>query len=132
VSNERLGWLLVIPVAGAMLLSACTGGNEGTVQHTPPSVTQSPTAVMTPTSVPPTATPVPHTPKPASEVPWLEAEEMILNGEVQQVTQLHSLEVTLYLWDGREVVTMEPKIDEVFRVIERCGEPCSDIVMATE
>jgi hypothetical protein len=132
MSNDRVGWLLVILMAGAMLLSACSGGNEGAVQATPPSASQSPTAAMTPTSVPPTATPVPATPESASEVPWPVAEEMILNGEVRQVTQLHSLEVTLYLWDGREVVTMEPKIDEVFRVIERCGEPCSDILMATE
>lgn len=72
----------------------------------------------------PQATPVP--------IPWPEAEAMILNGQVRQVTQLHSREVRLRLKDGREVVTTEPTIDDVFRVIQRCGNPCSDISVATE
>ena len=45
-----------------------------------------------------------------------------------------SREVTLFLKDGTILDTIEPE-DEVFRldtVIERCGEPCSDIVRITE
>ena len=67
-----------------------------------------------------------------SEIPWEEARELILAGEVAQVTQLHSLEVTLELKDGRRLVTMEPEIDAVFDVVDACGEPCEDIVLATE
>jgi hypothetical protein len=74
------------------------------------------------------------TPKPSrqDEIPWTEAEALILEGEVQQVVQLHSLEVTLVLRNGMGVKTTEPTIDEVFRVIERCGDACSDMVLATE
>lgn len=65
-------------------------------------------------------------------IPWDEARLMILAGEVAQVTQLHSLEVTLEMRDGRRLVTVEPQIDEVFAVVEACGEPCADMVLATE
>jgi hypothetical protein len=63
---------------------------------------------------------------------WPEAEQMILSGEVQQVAQTHALAVYLTLKDGREFVTKEPSIDEVFRVVERCGEKCAGIALATE
>jgi len=67
-----------------------------------------------------------------SELEWEEARELILAGEVVQVTQLHSLEVTLELKDGRQLVTKEPEIDAVFDVVDQCGEACADVVMATE
>ena len=63
---------------------------------------------------------------------WPEAEQMILSGDVQQVAQTHALAVYLTLKDGREFVTKEPSIDEVFRVVERCGEKCAGIALATE
>ena len=63
---------------------------------------------------------------------WPEAEQMILSGDVQQVAQTHALAVYLTLKDGREFVTKEPSIDEVFRLVERCGEKCAGIALATE
>ncbi len=68
----------------------------------------------------------------ASQIEWQEARELILSGQVEQVVQLHSLEVRLYLKDGRVLVTTEPHIDEVFAVVDQCGEPCADIILATE
>jgi hypothetical protein len=65
-------------------------------------------------------------------IPWDEARLMILAGEVAQVTQLHSLEVTLEMKDGRRLLTVEPEIDDVFDVVDECGEPCADMVLATE
>jgi len=65
-------------------------------------------------------------------VPWDEAQQMILAGEVGQVTQLPSLQVTLLMKDGRRLVTYEPEIDDVLEVLEACGEPCSEVVFATE
>lgn len=67
-----------------------------------------------------------------SEVPWPEARELILSGEVRQIVQFHSLEVTLELKDGSRVETVEPEIDAVFDVVDSCGEPCADIVLVTE
>jgi len=67
-----------------------------------------------------------------SRIDWEEARELILSGQVEQVVQLHSLEVRLYLQNGRELVTTEPNIDDVFDVVEECGEPCADMTLATE
>jgi len=68
----------------------------------------------------------------SSEVPWDEARALILAGEVEQVTQLHSLQVTLKTKDGRRLVTFEPHIDDVFDVVDKCGEPCAEMILATE
>lgn len=63
---------------------------------------------------------------------WTEAEKLILDGQVQQIFQAHSLEVQMTLKDGRRVVATEPSIDEVFQVVDRCGQPCAGIALATE
>jgi hypothetical protein len=34
--------------------------------------------------------------------------------------------------DGRRLVTFEPEIDDVFDVVDECGEPCGNMVLATE
>lgn len=81
----------------------------------------------------PTSTPIPPTPYPTPfYVPWAEAEAIILSGEVVYAIQSHSLEVVLTLRDGRIIVSVEPTIDEVFRVVDRCGDPCAGISLATE
>jgi hypothetical protein len=67
-----------------------------------------------------------------SRISWDEAKQLILSGQVAQVTQLHSLEVRLLLKDGRMVVTTEPAIDDVFELVRQCGAPCDDIVLVTE
>ena len=66
------------------------------------------------------------------EISWAEAQELIRSGQVVQITQLHSLEVTLELEDGRRLTTTEPEIDAVFEVVDECGDPCADILLATE
>jgi hypothetical protein len=67
-----------------------------------------------------------------AEVTWAQAVAMIENGEVVQVMQTHDLKVYLTFWDGRTLVTVEPEIDEIIRVIEACGETCKEIKIATE
>jgi hypothetical protein len=66
------------------------------------------------------------------EVAWPAALEILHAGKVEAVYQLHSMEVTLVLKDGREVKTIEPRIDEIFVEIEKCGQVCAGIIMATE
>lgn len=73
----------------------------------------------------------PDAPAP-TRVSWEKAKALILDGLVAAVFQAHSLEVTLTLKDGRQLITTEPEIDAVLRVIEECGEPCADIRVATE
>ena len=63
---------------------------------------------------------------------WEQTKTLILEGKVVQVTQLHSLDVTLILKDGRVVYTVEPEIDAVFILLDECGENCKDVIRATE
>ena len=70
--------------------------------------------------------------KDGDEVSWEHAISMILNGEVTQVSQTHDLKVFLTLKDGRTLVTTQPVIDEVIKVIDKCGDKCRDIRIATE
>ncbi|MDF1513341.1 MAG: hypothetical protein P1S60_05985, partial [Anaerolineae bacterium] len=67
-----------------------------------------------------------------STVLWEDAVVLIMEGQVEQVVQLHNLDVTLTLRDGSTLKTVEPQIDEVFDVIKRCGDSCSDMILATE
>jgi len=70
--------------------------------------------------------------KAKEDIPWSDAVALVVGGKVERVVQLHSLKVTLYLKDGGRRVTIEPSIDEVFKVIQECGEPCADILLITE
>jgi hypothetical protein len=72
-------------------------------------------------------------PKPYPEqVDWETAVELLNSGDVEMVVQLHSLDVTLTMKDGSEIHTVEPTIDAIFAEIEKCGQPCSQIAIATE
>lgn len=74
---------------------------------------------------------IPDTPS-SKEIRWEEAKELILSGEVVEVVQFHDLKVILMLADGSELTTVEPELDDIFEVIEQCGEKCSDTIIATE
>jgi hypothetical protein len=65
-------------------------------------------------------------------VSWEEAIQILNSGEVVGIFQLHSLDVTLELEDGSMIHTVEPRIDDIFLEVERCGAPCQGIILATE
>ncbi len=92
-------------------------------RDSPPPANITPVPVLQPTGAP--------NPVPAS-LTWSEAKQLILDGKVTQVVQAHSLVVTLTLADGSTRTTVEPQIDEVFRVVRECGERCKNIAMITE
>jgi hypothetical protein len=77
------------------------------------------------------ATEVPPTPYPEG-VNWETAVEILNSGDVEMVVQLHSLDVIFTMKDGSEIQTVEPTIDAIFAEIEKCGQPCSQIAVATE
>lgn len=78
-----------------------------------------------------TGTEVAPTPYP-EQVDWGTAVEILNSGDVEMAFQTHSLDVTFTMKDGSQIHTMEPEIDAIFAEIEKCGEPCSDIALATE
>ena len=65
-------------------------------------------------------------------VSWDEAQILILGGQVQAVMQLHSLEVRLFLKDGRQVKTIEPNFDDIISLIRECGANCASIIVRSE
>lgn len=78
-----------------------------------------------------TAPPYPA-PGEAETIDWPKAEEVILSGDVIQIHQARSLQITLTLKDGRTMITTEPAFDEVVRVKERCAEKCDHILLSSE
>lgn len=70
--------------------------------------------------------------KDGDEILWREAETILMSGVVESVVQTHDLDVTLVLKDGRRLITEEPQIDEVIKVIGLCGDLCASIRVATE
>jgi hypothetical protein len=132
--------ILIILILGLMLV-ACTNGTE-TIEEPRPEE---------PGEYPGPEAPVGADPYPASdsvpaeapdvlypgvedggEVNWNKAIAMIMNGEVVKVVQTHDLKVSLTLRDGRTLITYQQVIDDVLQVIEACGEPCAEIIVATE
>lgn len=65
-------------------------------------------------------------------IPWDEAKAQILDGKVMEVLQLHNLTVTMKLTDGTILQSVEPVLDEVFTVIDQCGEKCANIIKASQ
>jgi|GEM_PF-1054586 len=70
--------------------------------------------------------------KTGAEVKWEQVKEIVFSGQVVQVSQTHALKVTITLKDGRKLVTVEPGIDEIIKLVRECGELCKDIRIATE
>jgi len=132
--NQLYKTSLWLTICFSLLLAACQPGQPPGTQspaseapYPPPSPTflpgndfyPEPSSVISPTS-------------PTNRISWEEAKQLILAGNVAQVMQAHSLEVHLVLKDGRELTTIEPGIDDVFDVVDQCGEVCKDIILATE
>jgi len=67
-----------------------------------------------------------------SYVSWDNAIITLNSGKVSYVIQTHSLDVRLGLKDGGIIKTREPKIDDILREIEKCGDLCKDIQVILE
>ena len=156
--QKRVWSLIVIILAIVLLLTACQSSTQITVSNT--EEVSSPTEPLElpegqgETEVPTLQAetyPGPEQPYPAPElvlpiynpypgpsegvsnyINWSEAEALVLRGEVSEAYQTHSLHVTLVLIDGNVALTIQPELDEIFNVVERCGDLCKEIILATE
>jgi hypothetical protein len=64
-------------------------------------------------------------------IPWEDAVVMIENARVRAIYQSHCLDVRLDTLDGESYTTIEPALDEVFRIAD--GAPNGDqIIRATD
>lgn len=77
-------------------------------------------------------TPNPTAASCSGEVLWETAVEILNSGEVETVVQLHNLEVTLVLKDGTSINTVEPIVDAIFEEVDKYGQPCENLILATE
>jgi hypothetical protein len=133
-------WIVLFTLISTLLLSACGTATPVSPTPTPAPVIEAPaTTYPEPAGAYPAPAPVvvevanPY-PGPGQEqgnyAEWPQAEETILSGQVARFFQASSKHVTLVLKDGSILLALEPAIDEVIRVIERCGEACKDIEQA--
>jgi hypothetical protein len=63
---------------------------------------------------------------------WNSIKQAISDCEIKSIMQTHSLEVTATLEDGKVITAQEPKIDDVFGIVNQYTDKCGEIVMATE
>jgi hypothetical protein len=68
----------------------------------------------------------------SSTVAWTDAEQMILKGDVTQVVQSKSLDVTLTTNDGQTVTTTAPAADAVQQAITKCGALCNNVTVTIQ
>ena len=138
---------LLIVVVFALLLAACQPAVSTETEAPAPVETQ----ILPPASAEETLEPAGSEPYPGAVEPvvpdaalaypvpeevgtpvgWEEATKLILDGKVAQVNQYDNLIVILVLKDGQTVSTTEPAIDDVFNLIEECGDLCKDIEVPT-
>lgn len=97
--------LLAIIALGAMIIGSCAALGDS----------PNPTATASPDAI-----------------PWETAVDILNSGRVKAVFQLHNLEVTLVLLDGTLLKTVEPSNDAVFDEVDKFGQQCRQIMLATE
>ena len=153
---DRIKQIAACVAAALILLAACGGGEPAATPTVEPAAAPTAEPTVAPTAEPtdepaveaaaapesPLAAPesplaAPESPlaEPAAGeagIPWAEAVALLQSGQVEMAAQSHTLDVELTLKDGSTVTTREPAIDDLFRVVEECGEPCADILLATE
>lgn len=151
-----IGVLLVLLFT--MLLSACQNESPDSESMPAPVTTNEPAVVeIIPTTAPaveptqiqkpvnpvdpdePYPMPVeivPYNPYPSpvagEEVAWEDVKVIISNGDVVEIFQAYTLQVTIYLADGKVLITTEPEYNAILSLIEECGVDCYDIRKVTE
>ena len=73
-------------------------------------------------------TPTPY----PDEIAWEQVADLLATGEVDTVFQNHARDVTFQMKDGSQITTVEPGLDDIFRLVDECGDPCEGLALATE
>ncbi|MCK9438780.1 hypothetical protein M0Q39_01735 [Patescibacteria group bacterium] len=63
---------------------------------------------------------------------WNLIKQAIAECEIESVMQTHALEVTATFKNGEEITAREPKIDDIFDIVDQYKDKCGEIIMATE
>jgi len=76
--------------------------------------------------------PLTRQPSDRMSVSWNSAVTVLQSGQVTRAFQSHHLDVTLQLKNGSVLTTKEPTIDAISYELRKCGDPCKNVVFATE
>ena len=156
--NQKIWLVTVFVLLFAIALSACqtapaptqepVATNAGPVA---PTSEPKPTAPSAPQATQPPATPgvtgsnpypgptveiVQYNPYPApvqgEEIAWSQVQALIESGEIAEVFQAYSLQITFTAKDGKLYFTVAPAKDEIFKLLDQCGEKCYEIRRKSE
>ena len=61
------------------------------------------------------------------QIEWSEVEALLNSGQVAEVFQRYSLPVVITLKDGRIILVVSPAKDDIFMLLDKCGEKCNGI-----
>lgn len=65
-------------------------------------------------------------------ISWKEVENLITSCEIESAWQTHSKEVSVTLKDGTNFRSIEPEIDDLFKVVEASKSKCGEVLVGTE
>lgn len=143
-------WYIAIFVAlFSFILSACRSSSTPTQEPvaTNPSPTEAVQALNPTTESPATQEPGAAYPAPTIEivryepypaplegetVEWSKIPDLLASGNVSEVRQLATLVIVVTLKDGKIVLTTAPTKDEIFTLLDQCGEKCNSIRRLSE
>ncbi len=118
----------VLPTTGSYPASTAaatptTGSYPGLVAPANPTAASYP---VPSSSVTPAVGAYPSPQSGSSTIAWTDAEQYILNGDVTQIVQTKSLDVTLTLKNGKTIKTTAPAADAVNKAMTSCGNLCQN------
>jgi hypothetical protein len=66
------------------------------------------------------------------EIDWSEVPALVASGEITEVFQAYSLQITFTAQDGKQYYTQAPAKNEIFMLLDQCGEKCYSIRRISE
>lgn len=79
---------------------------------------------------------VPYNPYPdpieGEEIEWSQVGTLLQNEQISEVLQLYSLQIVITLEDGRTFLATAPAKDEIFKLLDECGNRCNRIRRLSE
>jgi len=139
--------ILMIVLAGCSSAQTATPTQEPTPAAQPSLTVESaplldPAEPTAPAVSAPAAYPAPaiqyvaYDPYPApiegEQVEWSQVQALLISGQVAEVFQRFSLPIVITMKDGRIILVESPAKDEIFKLLDQCGEPCNDIRRLSE
>ena len=71
-------------------------------------------------------------PPSGEKIEWSDVAALLAAGQVADVFQSHTLLVVINMRDGTSKITTEPAKDEIFKLLDKCGEGCLQVKRVSE